>query len=143
MIKRIILLFLAFTLSGQTPKEEKYFKAFTMSGGTFDTNVGVIITNDTLKALEVISYLHQSLDVTMEDFEVRGICFSSDAFPTIMWLSKPPETIEEISIANHELFHLTSDILRWANVPLDESSEEVYAYMLGYLTKQFYTNINN
>lgn len=42
----------------------------------------------------------------------------------------------------HELMHVTFDILRKVGISHTWESEESYAYLLGYLVKEFYRKIN-
>jgi hypothetical protein len=114
---------------------------FTLSGGTFDQNSKVIITNDTLLALKYVREQGHDTTITKADFESRGICFFFEDYSPIMWLPSIPVTPEETAIANHELMHLTVNIMNWAGVPLTEESEEAYAYELQYLSNQFYQKI--
>lgn len=111
---------------------------FVIEGGQFDLDVKVIITRDTAYALK---YVKDNLDTTAksEDFNSRATTFTSiDGKSPIIWM---PNT-SDISIINHELLHATIDIMNWANVPLSENTEEVYAYELQYLSKRFYDHIN-
>jgi hypothetical protein len=41
----------------------------------------------------------------------------------------------------HELLHVTLAILDHARIKLGSKSEEAYAYLLGYLTREFYTKL--
>jgi len=51
-----------------------------------------------------------------------------------MWLPNA----DDPSIVNHELLHVTNDVMKWAGLELNEHTEEIYSYELQYLTKQFY-----
>lgn len=111
---------------------------FVIHGGAVDLDVKVLITEDVNKAL---AYVKLNLDSTIKisDFDARGVTFcSQDGKSPIMWVP----TAEDLSIVNHELFHATADIMRWASIPYSEDTEEVYAYELQYLSSQFYNHIN-
>ena len=113
-------------------------KQFVINGGEFDLDVRIIITTDTAYALK---YVRNNLDssVKSEDFDSRATTFTSiNGKAPIIWM---PNT-NDISIINHELLHATIDITKWANVPFSEDTEEVYAYELQYLSKNFYDHIN-
>jgi len=77
--------------------------------------------------------------VTGADFDCRGVTFSiRDGKPPIVWLPyKSP-----IAIINHELFHATVEVMNWASVPLNITTEEVYAYELQHLSQQLDNQIN-
>jgi len=75
-------------------------------------------------------YDTSSIDYTMLD----GLTTSSEGNVTI-WVSSYKDNE---AIINHELFHATYAIMQWINIPLSNSSEEAYAYFLGYITEEFY-----
>ena len=110
----------------------------TLPPSTFDMEVKVLITDDTAFAR---SYVMENLDSTVrtEDFDTRATTFGIvDGKPPIIWL--PYEA--PVAIINHELFHATVNIMNWAGVPLTDSTEEVYAYELQYLSQQLDNQIN-
>lgn len=129
MKKLILILLLA---SCATPKKVAG-PVMVMDGGTYDSDVVVLVTEDLYFAA---SYVHDNLDtnVTVKDFDARGVTFTSPDGAVIVWLPNTKDT----SIISHELFHATAAIMRWAGVPFTEDTEEAFAYELQYLTKQFY-----
>lgn len=111
------------------PKEE--LKTYKFTGGTFDVNINVIITEDTVKAYQ---YINKFYKCTVDDFSSRGITFDTqNGDPIIIWLPN----LKDRSVINHELFHATYDVLNWAGIVLSDSIDEVFAYELQYLYKQF------
>lgn len=48
----------------------------------------------------------------------------------------------DISVVSHELLHATAQVMRSRGVEFHQSSEEAYAYLLDYLTKQFWVKLN-
>lgn len=42
---------------------------------------------------------------------------------------------------SHELFHAVSYVMKTIGMPLEEDSEEAYAYLLGYVTQEFYRQL--
>lgn len=113
------------------------YQVISLEGSTFDLDVTVLITDDTAFAA---SYVRENLDSTAksEDFNARAVTFTTiDGKPPIIWL--PYHT--PVDIVNHELMHATADIMRWAGVPLTDTTEEVYAYELQYLSNQFFKQI--
>jgi len=115
----------------------KTIRKFTLSAGTFDMDVTVIVTEDTLYAA---NYIRENLDSTVvgADLDCRGATFGTvDGKSPIIWLP----TTEDVSINNHELFHATMNIMQWAGVEYSDETEEVYAYQLQYLSNQFYNKI--
>jgi hypothetical protein len=128
---------LYFVMSSNTNITTKY-EVITLTGDTFDMDVKVLITDDTAFAAK---YVRDNLDsaVTGADFDCRGITFPiRDGKPPIVWLPyKSP-----IAIINHELFHATVEVMNWASVPLNVTTEEVYAYELQHLSQQLDNQIN-
>lgn len=113
------------------------YQVISLEGSTFDLDVTVLITDDTAFAAK---YVRENLDSTAksEDFDARAVTFTTlDGKPPIIWM--PYHT--PVDIVNHELMHATADVMRWAGVPLTDTTEEVYAYELQYLSNQFYKQI--
>ena len=113
------------------------YQVISLKGSTFDLDVTVLITDDTAFA---VNYVRENLDSTAnpEDFNARAVTFTTlDGKPPIIWM--PYHT--PIDVVNHELLHATVDVMRWAGVPLTDTTEEVYAYELQYLSDQFYKQI--
>lgn len=114
------------------------YELIILSGDTFDMDVNVLITDDTAFAA---TYVRENLDstVTGADFDCRGITFPiRDGKSPIVWLPyKSP-----IAIINHELFHATVEVMNWASVPLNITTEEVYAYELQHPSQQLDNQIN-
>jgi len=114
------------------------YELIILSGDTFDMDVNVLITDDTAFAA---MYVRENLDstVTGADFDCRGVTFPiRDGKSPIVWLPyKSP-----IAIINHELFHATVEVMNWASVPLNITTEEVYAYELQHLSQQLDNQIN-
>jgi hypothetical protein len=117
------------------------FRIINIEPSTFDMPVVVLITEDTLRALE---YVQQNYDtsVNITDFDARGVTFPiKDGNQPIIWIPHMDGSAEDISIINHELLHANFSILNWAGVSLCDSSEEAYTYNYQFLTKQFYGKI--
>jgi len=114
-------------------------KQFVITGGTFDLDAYVIITDDTAYAA---SYATQVLSETYtnEDFKARGLTLSDELGTTfVIWL--PINSVEDTSIVHHELLHLTYSMLHAVGIELSPETEEVYTYQLQHLSKQFYNQI--
>lgn len=66
--------------------------------------------------------------VTFDDSDI-GACISSEYEIVLVFFEDKPG----LSVLAHEVFHATSRILRMRGVMLDDSSEEAYAYLHGFL----------
>ena len=133
MLGFIGIIFVAYIVQTH-PEITTQYQIVPLSGGTFDLDVTVLVTEDTAFALK---YVKKNLDSTAssDNFDSRGTTFTSiNGGTTIVWL---PNT-EDTSIVMHELLHATIDIMRRVGIPLNEETEEAYAYELQYLTNQFY-----
>jgi len=133
----ITLLVACYVIIPKTDMLTKY-QIITLRGDTFDIDVTVLVTDDTAFAAK---YVRDNLDSTVvgADFDCRGATFPiRDGKPPIIWLPyKSP-----VSIINHELFHATVEVMNWASVPLNVTTEEVYAYELQHLSQQLDNQIN-
>ena len=115
-------------------------KQFMITGGTFDLDAYVIITDDTAYAANYATQI-LSEPYTNEDFKARGLTLSDELGTTfVIWL--PIKSAEDTSIVHHELLHLTYSMLHAVGIELSLETEEVYTYQLQYLSKQFYNQIN-
>lgn len=46
------------------------------------------------------------------------------------------------SIISHEIFHVVSLSLEWVGIQHNEYTEEAYAYLLGWMVKEFYEKLD-
>jgi len=124
-----------------TPKVPSFlltkYQVITLEGDTFDLDVKVLITEDTAFAAE---YVRNNLDSTVksDDFDARGVTFGTiDGKSPIIWL---PNT-NDISVINHELLHATINVMHWADICLNNDTEEVYTYEMQHLSNEFFKQI--
>jgi hypothetical protein len=61
----------------------------------------------------------------------------------IIWLRVIPESSEDFSVLQHEIFHAVEMLLKRIGVKLSDDSAEVYAYLIQYLTKGIYEKITS
>lgn len=110
--------------------------SLVLNGGTYDTDVDVIVTADPDIAFEFVAE-HIDSPITPRDFEANGVTFTDEEGRIVVWISDANDR----GVVNHELLHAAFSIMMWAGIPLNESTEESYAYELQYLTNQFYNKI--
>ena len=149
LIKELIKIFLIFVGIGtiaallvimtvdKNPDITTRYQVITLEGDTFDLDVKVLITEDTAFAAK---YVRENLDSTAksDDLNARGVTFGTiDGKSPIIWL---PNT-DDVSVINHELLHATINIMNWADVSLNDDTEEVYTYEMQHLTNEFYKQI--
>lgn len=108
-----------------------------------------------------MKYFEEFVKIPIYNFNIRIVCtddlkefclkylpneeFSFLDFAFVMDYTKNEEEFKEDylivfdinnlkeNIIVHEVFHITNRLLRVVGIPLDDSSEEVYAYLLDYL----------
>lgn len=133
-----LILMIATSIWVAGEKVPKSYKTYTIPAGTFDLDVQIIVTEDTAFA---VKYINENFDSTIKasDLDARAVTFGTvDGKPPIIWFSD----IDDSSVVQHELLHVTIDMMKWAGIELNEHTEEIYTYQLQYLTKQFYNQIN-
>lgn len=135
-MKYLTLLFICSFFIGCLPKEEGV-ETYQLDGGTFDVDIYVVVCESEIKAYNYIS-INLDSSVKQEDFNAGGVTFDQQNGNIVIWL----RNTNDKSINAHELLHTNIAIMNLVNIPLKEDTEEVYAYELGYLTKQFYQKIN-
>lgn len=134
----VVVMFAAYLIIGRPGSITTKSQFFYLTGDTFDMDVKVLVTDDTAYAR---SFVMENLDtaVTSDDFNSRATTFGTvDGQSPIIWLSDA----DDKGVVAHELFHATMNIMKWASVPLGDSTEEVYSYELQHLTNQFYKQLN-
>lgn len=130
----IILLFFSIFASAQD-------MAFKITGTVFDLDTYVIITKDQEKAYKLAVSVLDSSNVDKSIFQNRGAVMFGVGTPIVLWIPSIPKNTEDYSILNHEIFHLSSAILRWAGIRLSEDTDELYAYMIQYYSKTIFEEI--
>jgi hypothetical protein len=110
-------------------------KEFTIKDGMYLSDIKVFVTEDTLP---VIKYLSRYDSVYSKgDFLNRsGLTYNLYNGESIVWISK-----NEPDLVVHELFHCSSFILSSVGLVLSDATEEVYAYHIDFLIRQYYNNI--
>lgn len=52
-------------------------------------------------------------------------------------------TLRSFNLVTHEFAHVTSYVFEHINMPHTPDSDEAYAYLMGHLVQNFYTNVTN
>jgi hypothetical protein len=138
IIKRIITIAAFILVSIACIGQIKPNRIAKFQGTIFDTDVFLVVGQDTLNARRFINFQFNGNVAKSEDFVNRGMTFYHPGLPIILWIPNPPRSVEELAVLNHEIFHVVTSLLEWAGVPLCEQTEEVYAYTLQYYTRVIY-----
>lgn len=122
-----------------------------MSIRTFRIDVGIynysfiVCIGDRKKSIEFINETQELKNSDVypinELLDYNGGVFTKDGKPTILWLPYIPKTPSDFSDLFHEIFHVVCRILKRVEIPLTESTEEAYCYLIGWITKQFWLEI--
>jgi hypothetical protein len=105
--------------------ERVYLDTFSVDAGTFGGKEFFMIGNDTERVKKIMN---------MDILHAEGITFGDS-----VWILDGRDK----ATVNHELFHLTKYVLEYYGIFLNDSTEELYAYQLGYFTEKFYEKYKN
>lgn len=75
------------------------------------------------------------------DDQTEGLTLFTDSDIVIISMDYVPTDSHGYSVLQHEIFHAVSFTLRSVGINLTEDTEEAYAYLIDYLTKQCYTKL--
>lgn len=97
----------------------------------------------------VVSVLPDDYYIDFKDDEICGFTESHRGRTwhhliggqTIVRLPKRPVTPVEFGTLSHEIFHAVDYIFRRIGMKLGADSDEAYAYLIGYVTEQFWKEI--
>ena len=59
----------------------------------------------------------------------------------VLFMDGQPKDIDGLAILQHEIFHCVSFVLEHVGIEHNDSTEEAYAYLAGYITKKIYQKI--
>lgn len=105
----------------------------------FDVMVSLNQTDDELK--KELSKIGVEWNETMK-CSGKGQCVMTPDNQTLIRLSIYPVYNEDYATLQHEIFHAVSFILNDIGMKLViNESDEAYAYLIGYLTKEIYNKI--
>ena len=143
-------LFIVYDQGKKVKEEVQYFnympdttgiRVIHLDADPFDVDVKVVIGSDALAASKVLRYWTGDMNIQAATLNVRGMTIWPDRnIPGIpcIWIPSIPKTPDEQGVLAHEMTHIVQMLMSYVGVTLTEASEEAYAYMVGYLTRQFY-----
>ena len=110
------------------------YREVRISIPVFKTGVVVMITRDTERAaLNVRKWFHGDYDAWDAD-SIDGKTISKDGYSgPVIWMREEPNNPRRAAVLHHEAFHATARIMDRMRVPLNYSTEEVYAYISEYI----------
>ncbi len=84
--------------------------------------------------------LYNEVEKSIDNYAGLAIEVHSGLY--ILYMNKKPKKAYHKSILAHEIFHITSYIMSRIDLKLSNDNEEVYAYLNGFITREFYKKIN-
>lgn len=109
----------------------------------YKAEVGLIVTKDIPSVIQFISEYYEQTDFTNSDFDKAGLTISKEGYSPIIWIPSFKGTANDISTLNHELLHVTFNILNSVGVFYADVSEEAYTYLLENISVQLYNSLLN
>lgn len=110
----------------------------------FDVMISVDETDETLlKRLIKNGNTKEDCDSLLRMRETtRGRCIMLPSNQTVIRLVTQPKKYDMMSVISHEVFHATAYILDRIGMKLEVyTSDEAYAYMIGFLTTKIYKKL--
>jgi len=119
-----------------TRRKRLPFRHFCLTAGTYDFDIVVVITEDEKRLVKFIREKFGDPNYAEATEKDEASVYYSENHCPILWLRYAPKTPREYGALVHEVFHVVCLIMKWASIPLNEGSEEPYAYLLDYLTTE-------
>ena len=107
------------------------YKEIDVNMGMMDFDMIVVIG----KAESIEEYMQYKYECD-DEFKVGrayGYCYYSEGYAPIIWLPAYPRTPRQYGTLAHECFHAVMHLTRWANLKVNEDSEEVIAHAVSYI----------
>lgn len=120
-------------MSHKTWLKKLGYKEIVINMGMFDNDI-IAVIGDNKNLQEYIRFKYEC-DNDIEVSNGYGYCFYCEGYLPIIWIPKYPRTPKEYGTLAHECFHAAMHLSRWANIKVDENSEEVVAHATGFLVK--------
>lgn len=104
--------------------------------GTFDFSV-IILVGDYKTACSYALWAFEDKKTNLEDFDrgyiPRGKCFFRQGYIPVVWIPKIPKTAREHATYAHECLHAIFHLFDWANLSINNDTEEVMTHAMAHL----------
>lgn len=90
---------------------------------------------------DAIEELENDLDIVKLGKTTLARTMMFETNQIVIRFKNKPITCKDHGVIAHELFHAAEFILRVIKTPLTPDSNEVYAYLIGFLTTKFYEKL--
>ena len=120
--------------------KKSIFKTFYVHAGTYDFGINFCITKNTEMAAKWASFKLEE-PISKEVFDCLGKRIWINGYCPIVWIPQVPKTPAEIGTLCHEIFHVVCDVMRWAQIPLTNDTEEAWAHLIKHITKKAFEQL--
>jgi len=114
---------------------------FKIQADTYPFSVNVFICEDLIKVVDYVNKKQHRKGrdkYNKENFKnYHAVICSHHKHSPVIWMPKKPKSGRELSSLAHEILHAVFEIMDWAGVKYDKSSEEAFAYLHTHLMQQF------
>jgi len=124
-------------------KPRNNYTLFIINAGTYPYDTVCFFGSDKTPLLQKIKYsLTPKEFVDLEQYEVKkGFACIFESGVSLLWLPKVPSSIRELGHLNHEIWHITDEILRRIGVNLSSDSTEAFAYLLEHISVKIWNSL--
>lgn len=102
--------------------------------GMFDYTIRIVFGSQRT-AVEYVQWLYEDDGVVVQH-QRRGFCAYREGFIPVIWLPRRPRTAIEHGTLAHEAMHAVAHMTRWAGIPINESTDEVYCHAIGHVVRR-------
>lgn len=117
-------------------------KYYAVDIDMFDYQVKLVI-GDHKKTIELVNTYEGDGNWYDDGHPPRGqmFCTNPQIHTPIIWIPKAPETSAEHGTFAHECCHAVVRLFAWGGLPVDGSTDELFAHAVGYLIESFYRKL--
>jgi len=76
------------------------------------------------------------MDINGSDHEMGKTFYDEEMQLFLMWMPHTPKTAQDMGFLSHEIFHAACAIMGGIGSKLSDDSEEVFAYLITFLTQR-------
>lgn len=118
--------------------------AFIVDSGTYPYEILCFFGEDKAALIEMLKGdITESEIKELREYKLkRGMACMFENATSLLWLPEKPKTLEHMSYLNHEIWHITDEILRRIGIKLVNESTEAYAYLIQYLSVKIWEKLN-
>jgi hypothetical protein len=109
----------------------RVFREVSIHMGAFDYEITVIV-GPQAGVEDYIRQYHKNPEF-IDEFSgsASAVCYHLEHDDVVIWLPRVPRNSQQIGVLAHEAVHAAWHMLRWANVPLNDDTEEVFSHAVG------------